>query len=336
MLNLGIANILPANPASLIGKIIPDGLSDAATSFVESLKINSLSEKTRRGRRVVVKRRNVYGERAADLINFYFRISQTGIRYVSNAREWQRWETHCFNMLNGDRFKARIVDARTIEEPKLPGKSLWDHMNAGTLTRGMLEAAGREYRRAHRISVPQFRGGWSHGDASMPNVIYDHATGRARLIDFEIMHTRAWSPRWRHADDLLVFLLDMVDRVSMRNWVPFALAFLRGYDDVDLAFELRKRLVVPGGFAFIWWNVRTNFAKSAKVRRRFAALRQAIVKMKFYGRAGSRRARSNRRPSTSCHAIKPGMPKPSSRTRAIKERARALSPGIPRRLPTTK
>lgn len=45
--------------------LIPDGLSHTATSFVESLKINSITEKSRSDRRVSVKRRNLHGERAA-------------------------------------------------------------------------------------------------------------------------------------------------------------------------------------------------------------------------------------------------------------------------------
>jgi hypothetical protein len=75
-------------------RLIPDGLSHAAISFVESLKINSITEKARRDRRVVIKRRNVYGERAADLINFYFRAAgisnslperRAGMAAVGNA-----------------------------------------------------------------------------------------------------------------------------------------------------------------------------------------------------------------------------------------------------------
>ena len=38
----------------------------------------------RRDRRVVIKRRNIYGERAADLINFYFRAGLP-IRYLSDV-----------------------------------------------------------------------------------------------------------------------------------------------------------------------------------------------------------------------------------------------------------
>jgi hypothetical protein len=52
------------NGLALLERFIPDGLSHAATAFVESLKINSISEERRRGRTVVIKRRNIYGERA--------------------------------------------------------------------------------------------------------------------------------------------------------------------------------------------------------------------------------------------------------------------------------
>ena len=52
---------------TLIDRLVPQGLANAATSFIESLKINSISEKVRRGRRVVVKRRNIHGEQLADL-----------------------------------------------------------------------------------------------------------------------------------------------------------------------------------------------------------------------------------------------------------------------------
>jgi hypothetical protein len=336
MLNLSIGKINIAKAMELFDRVIPDGVSDAATSFVESLKINSITEKTRRGRRVIIKRRNVYGEGVADLINLYFRLASTNIRYVSKVREWQRWETKCFQMLNRDRFRATIRDARTIIEDKVPGRSLWDHMNGHTLTLRMLRAAAREYRRAHAIYVSELDGGWSHGDASMPNVIYDEKTGRARLIDFEIRHEPSLPESARHADDLLVFILDMVERVPSRQWLPFTLGFLRAYDDLEVVRDLKKRLVIPTGLALIWWNVRTNFAKSAKVKRQFQALRGALNKLELYRSLDRDRARKKRRPSINCHTTRPGTPRASSRTLAIKDRAKAASPGIPRRLPTTR
>ena len=133
---------------------VPQALSNAAATFVDSLKINSISEKVRRGKPVVIKRRNVYGEQLADLANLYFRMSDIPIRFWSKAKEWQHWEASCFQMLNGDRFRATSTGTRTVCFDKLPGKSLWEHLNEGTLTRRMLEAAGTELRRAHRRGQP--------------------------------------------------------------------------------------------------------------------------------------------------------------------------------------
>jgi hypothetical protein len=133
------------NGLELLQRFVPDGFSHAATSFVESLKINSISEKQHRNRRVVVKRRNTYGGHAANLINFYFRLADAPIRFLSDMRKWRRWEVNCFQMLNGDRFHASVADTRTVVLDKLPGRSLWDHMKQGTLNKRMLEAASREF-----------------------------------------------------------------------------------------------------------------------------------------------------------------------------------------------
>jgi hypothetical protein len=115
----------------------------------------------------------------ADLANLYFRMSGIPIRFWSKAKGWQHWEASCFRMLNGDRFGATTTGTRTVCFDKLPGKSLWEHLNEGTLTRRMLEAAGTELRRAHQFRSDEFDGRWSHGDATATNVIYDRKTDRA-------------------------------------------------------------------------------------------------------------------------------------------------------------
>src|SRR6266568_4496382 len=133
------------NGTSLAELLIPQALTNAAATFVDSLKLSSVSERVRRGRRVVFKRRNIYSEQLADLANLYFRMSSIPIRFWSKIEDWRRWESECFQMLNGDRFRASKSGAKTICVDKLPGESLWEHMNRGTLTRQMLEAAAREY-----------------------------------------------------------------------------------------------------------------------------------------------------------------------------------------------
>jgi len=316
---------------TLLQRFIPDGFSHAATSFVESLKSTRSRKKRRRNRHVVVKRRNIYGKRAADLINFYLRLADIPIRFLSDVREWRRWEVGCFRMLNGDRFRASVTDLRTISLHKLPGQSLWEHMKAGTLNRQILRAAGREFRRAHDQRPHRSKEPWSHADASMTNVIYNPKSGRARLIDFEIVHVESLPTLARHADDLRVFLLDMVGTVPASQWLPFAVSFLRAYGNREVMAELRKQLVVPGGLALIWWSVRTNFVKSAQVKRRLKELRAAITRLQTHS---ADRARQRRRPSMTCQVKRAGMPIAKSRTRAIREMAKAVSPGMPRRLPT--
>ena len=322
------------NGLTLLERFIPDGLSNAATTLVDSLKINSISEKVRRRRRVVIKRRNIYGEQLADLANLYFRISSIPIRFWSKVDDWRRWEAGCFKMLNGDRFRVFASGKRTVCEEKLPGKSLWDHMNRGTLTRQMLEAAAHEIRRAHQFWNDEFDGPWSHGDAGMTNVIYNQRTGRARLIDFEIIHDRSLPATVRHADDLLVFLLDIVGIVPGQQWLPFALRFLNAYDSLDVIAELKNQLDLPSGMAWIWWGVRTSFANPAKVKRRLEKLRDVVANLRHHRAVAGKRARQRRRASISCQEMSPGMPRASSRTLAISDKAKAASPGMPRRLPT--
>ena len=331
-----VENLVPAGLITVASKIVeaPRGLATVATRLVEAIAINSISEKKRGRRTFVVKRRNLHSEQLADLTNLYFRVANIPIRFWSKVDDWRRWEVDCFEMLNGDRFHAHGSGKRCVVAEKLPGESLWEHLNRGTLTKQMLRSAALEFRRAHQFWSDEFRGRWSHGDASITNLIYDAKNNRSRFIDFEIYHDKTLSAAARQADDLLVFLLDLVGTVPNRQWLPFATTFLEAYGDPEVITQLRTQLDLPGGLAWIWWGVRTNFTNPANVKRRLANLSRAIVKLKAYDVTAVARARIKRRPSINCQTTRPGIPKPSSRTLAIKERAKAVSPGIPRRLPT--
>jgi hypothetical protein len=313
---------------------VPQALTNAAAKFVDSLKLSSVSERIRRGRRMVIKRRNTNSEQLADLGNLYFRMSGIPIRFWSKVNDWKRWEVECFRMLNGDRFRAFPSGAKTVCVDKLPGKSLWAHVNRGTLTRQMLEAAAHEFRRAHQFWSDEFRGPWSHGDAGMENVVFNKKTGRARLIDFEIIHDNSLPPAVRHADDLLVFLLDLAAIAPSQKWLPFALSFLNAYGDAAVITELTNHLALPNGMAWIWWGVRTSFANPAKVKQRLSKLRDLTAHLGYYRAVAARRARQRRRASITCQEMSPGIPSASSRTLAISDKAKAASPGMPRRLPT--
>ena len=165
-------------------------------------------------------------------------------------------------------------------------------------------------------------------------MIYDEKTGRARLIDFEIVHDKSLPAKSRQADDLLVFLLDLIAVAPNPQWLTLSLSFLNAYGNTAVICELEDELALPNGMAWIWWGVRTSFANPAKVKRRLEKLRDVVANLEFYRAFAARRARHRRRASISCQKISPGMPRASSRTLAISDRAKAASPGMPRRLPT--
>jgi hypothetical protein len=321
---------------TLIDRITPKAVRDFAAAAVDFLKMNSVAEKFRHGKPVVVKTRNPGSEQIADSANLFFRLAGIPIRFCSKIEEWQQWEVECYRLLNGDAFRAFTVGNHSVCVEKVPGRSLWDHMVEGTLTRQMMQAGAREFRRVHQLWSGEFDGPWSHGDATMQNVIYDSKTDRARLIDFEIVHEKSLAPAARHADDVVVCLLDLVAKGRIRKWLPLAVAFLETYGVRDVLTEINQQLVIPTGLARIWWNVRTSFANTAKVKRRIALLRNAAAALQVSSTVGVEPARKRRRPSTICHTISPGIPSVSSRTLAMSERAKAAPPAMPRRLPTTR
>jgi hypothetical protein len=315
---------------------MPEALTNAAARFVDSLKINSISEAVRRRRQVVIKRRHVYSERLTELANLYFRIAGLPIRFWTKTEDWQRWEVECFKMLNGDRFRASRLRNNAICIDQLPGESLWERLNRHTLSRHMVEAAAFEFRRAHQFWSKEFRGPWSHGDAGLANVIYDEKSNRARLIDFEIVHDKTLPALSRHADDLLIFLLDLIAIAPGRQWLPLTLAFLNAYDNAPVTMQLSRQLAPPSAMAWIWWGVRTSFANPSKIKQRMAKLQDLTSHLGHYRAVAAAPVRKRRRASITCQQMSAGIPRPISRARQTRERAKAPSPGMPSKLPTTR
>src|SRR5207247_8739178 len=70
-----VENLVPTGLITVAWKIVetPLGLAEVATRLVEALAINSITEKARRGRRVIVKRRNLHSQQLAVLTSLYLR-----------------------------------------------------------------------------------------------------------------------------------------------------------------------------------------------------------------------------------------------------------------------
>lgn len=249
----------------------------AAGTLVDTIKINALTREIREGRAFWIKRRRRLAGPIMACANRFFRVVGNPIAALTETGAWQHWEVDCFLRLHGERFHAFGDGAGAVAAEEVPGRSLSQHLDAGTLTPAMFAAAGRELRRAHQMECAHFPdGAWSHGDSHAGNFIYEEGSDRARLIDFEVRHDATLSAEERHADDLLVFLQDIAGRIPAEQWLPGAAAFLGGYGSLEVVRRLRERLVVPGGLARIWWAVRTTYLAPAELRRRIGALRESL------------------------------------------------------------
>ena len=250
-------------------------LLTAAGAIVDRIKINALTRETRDGRTVWIKRRRATAGPIMALANRFFELVGNPVHTLRDAA-WQHWEVACFQQLHGDEFRAFRCGDRAVGVDELPGLSLAHHLGAGTLAPEMLAAAGRELRRAHEWRCDEFGGAWSHGDPHSGNFIYDSADGRARLIDFEVMHDTALSADDRHADDLVVFLQDLMGFIAPDRWLPSARGFLEAYGRPEIIALLARRFVVPRGLARLWWSVRTTYLSRAELARRIGELRAAL------------------------------------------------------------
>jgi hypothetical protein len=172
--------------------------------------------------------------------------------------------------------RGRIPDGSVWLE-RLPGSDLDTLNEEGKLEVGMFYAAGLEFRRVHGLYSPRFRGPWSHGDPNFGNVIVDERGQRVRLIDFETAHVETLSPDDRHADDVAVFLLDLLGGVAEESLPAMAGAFLAGYNRPTIWALAQRRLVIPTGFGRLWWGIRTEYAPLGVLRRRVALLRQCLT-----------------------------------------------------------
>ena len=248
-----------------------------AACFAERVKVNSITCETRAGRRLWIKHRRRSASLTLAVANRFFRVAGNPVQALTDLPAWQRWEVDCFQQMHGAHFRAFAEGPRAVAAEEVPGVSLAHQLDQARLTPAMTAAAARELRRGHAMPCAAFGAEWSHGDPHAGNFLYDEAEDCARLIDFEVMHDPALPAPERHADDLLVFLQDVVGRVSAEAWPRLATAFLEAYDRPAVVARLVPRLVLPRGIPRLWWAVRTTYLPGAELSRRLELLRDTLV-----------------------------------------------------------
>lgn len=227
---------------------------------------------------VMPKRRRRAAWLVMRVANAFFRLARNPVEAIADDEVWRDWEVDCFRLLHEPDFTAGVDEAGRPFVSVLPGVDLSRLLTSGTLRPEHLAAAGEELRRVHDLRSPHHRGGWSHGDPHTGNFVFDAATGRARLVDFEMRHHRDLPESRRHADDLLVMLQDVCGRCRAGEWLPLAEAFLKAYGRREIIALLDELLHVPRGVPRVWWAVRTSWMRRRELEGRVAALRASLFR----------------------------------------------------------
>jgi len=253
--------------------------------LIDGIRINDNHRKICGDRVFWVKQRRNWSGPVAFFANLFFRAACNPVTVWSRNAAWQAWEIHSFALLHADEGYRAFADGdHTVWTEQVPGDDLASAIAQGVLSEAMLAAAARELRRVHSLRCDILNGGWSHGDPHLGNFLYDSHTGRARLIDFEVTHRHGLKETERHADDLLVFLQDLMGRIDGPRWIPTATCFLRQYSiagapTAGVIACLERRLISPRGISRIWWAIRTCYLPKAERDRRIDGLREAIGKL---------------------------------------------------------
>lgn len=188
---------------------------------------------------------------------------------LETPRSWARHEVGVYRTLYGT-GAAGFLDAERVWMTHAPGVTLAELVRTGAPP-SALRAAGVELRRMHDTTIGGRR--FSHGDLHLSNVLFCAAASRARVIDFETVHTDEQDAAERHADDLACLALDLA-ATSIRPARDWAM-ILRGYGLVAaVRDELAPRLSIARGLVPRSLQIlRSGYLPREQLTERLAALR---------------------------------------------------------------
>lgn len=243
--------------------------------LMNHVRVNSIQPQIRSGLPVYVKKRRFAGSFVIWCGNTFLSLANSGLQMFVQANQWTQWELHCAQLLYPDRAAPIVHPSGTLVMPEVRGVSLRAMLHAEKLEPKVAQAAAREIRRAHQIQCSVYCGKWSHGDLHLDNILYDAEKNQATLIDFDTRHNVGLDEIKRHADDLKVFLLELVSK-SPPKWKEIASYFLQEYEDIEVLRELSRQLVVPRGIARILWYTRTSNCPISLIEPRLQCLNEIV------------------------------------------------------------
>jgi hypothetical protein len=202
------------------------------------LPLNRVTVHNVAGRSVYHKRRRWY----APALIAAARLAPGRFVVLSGAT-WHAWERAVYWQAYGEEIDIKSDGSLAV--PAQPGVVLATLLASGCDEPAALEAceaALRALARLHSQVITLPDGStrpFSHGDATVANVTYDAAQGRAWWFDFETMSAPHRSVPWRQADDLRALLFSSASLLGPTRSVLFARQAVRMYEATAVLRELQ-------------------------------------------------------------------------------------------------
>ena len=160
---------------------------------------------------------------------------------VLTTRDWILRETSLYAELYGMEVITKADAANAVWLPEVPGYVAGDFLRekADSDSAAALKAFCACLHSLHCLHSHSFanpiesRYPFSHGDASIWNVMYDVNTGKASWFDFETAHKTSLSDCERHVDDLAVLLYSSAAVTPELLWDELILVALKRYQELD-------------------------------------------------------------------------------------------------------
>lgn len=198
----------------------------------------------------IAKRRRWFSAGMIGPGNLYLRWLDAKV-VVLPCRRWHDWECEVHRRLYG--IECAVDSAGWLILPLWPGDVLAQYGADTRIPRDdrvrALSAATDALRGLHRVEWPLPAGPlgqFSHGDATLRNVIYDRESCQAHWFDFDTIHDLHEPAIARHGDDLRALLYSALETFSDIPVAVLLETIRTTYGDPAVWDQLQRRLARGG------------------------------------------------------------------------------------------
>ena len=208
---------------------------------ISRVRINRISFEKIDGQEYVLKKRSLISPVLIVIGNCVLSLRHVPVK-VLHYREWIDWDR---------RIQAAVTSPASQETsqgllvPRKLGRPISDLIRLNAIEDERIievfSLALRELYRLHQLSVEVVTGVeakfayFSHGDASVSNVLFDVDSDQACWFDFDLRHDFRRSATLRHADDLRAFLFTAMKCLSKKD----------STEELNQRFKQAMRLAYP-------------------------------------------------------------------------------------------